>query len=420
MPRRSGEITFEQFAGLNNAQDPKDLGAGELQAAVNVDFTDKGRAARRAGRTRIYSGETDNLFTVTPTTAFFTDAGVLKRLTRAVDGTYSFETLRSGLMPGRRMGYAEVNGDVYYSDGLVTGMVPAGGASRPWGMRSPTGAPTLSAISGALAPGRYQVVCTFVDDEGFESGCYAARQINLTSKGGIRASGLPLSGESHVVAVRVYMTMTNGEDFYFARQVTHGTTSVDLTVFLGTVPLETQFLDAPPPGDQLEFHDGRIWIVNGSYLYKTRPLQYHLYKPDEDYHAFPAPVTGFVSVDGGAYVSADVIYWMAAGEGGEGLVTVMEDQIVQGTVCRVNGTDVGEGAAGEHVMFYGKKGLYLAAPGGAIRNLTAGRVEFGRLLAGAQAAVTTANGKFAIASHNPGFAASDNAEIEIRRNGIVI
>lgn len=414
-------MKLQAFKGMNNVQDPKDLAPDEAQEAVNVDVNDRGKPERRPGRTLITSGTLfDNLFAISDNRALYTENGALKLLTRAVAGTYSTSTLRSGMIPGRTMAYAEVNGTTYYSDGLVTGQVTSG-VSKAWGIQAPQAWPTLSATGGNFGEGLYQVTCTFVDNDGVESGAVVGSSIELSSTGGIQVSNLPVSSEAHVAYVRIYMTPQNGDAFYFVRQVANGTGSVTIPGGQFAVPLETQFCDRMPPCTILAYFDGRIYGANGSTIFKTRPLQYHLTKPSADYHALPASVTMIAPVSDGIYISADQIYWMTVGEDGSaGIVDIMNDQAVPGTVTPINGNYIGEGAAGEHVMFYGKHGLYLASPGGQIKNLTTGRIDFGSPTRGAVALRRDQRGAHLISTHKPGFAAADHAEIEIRRNGVVV
>lgn len=421
MSSRSGEVTLGPFSGLNNVQDPESLRPDELASALNVDIDDRGKPGRRPGRTRIYTGETGNLFKVSDNEALFTDNGKLMRTVKAPNGNYVFETLRVGMIPGRTVAYAQVNDEVYYTDGLVRGRV-VDGVDRAWGVQAPNAWPTLTQVGGSYGAGVYQVIFTFVDDEGVESGTFGGTAISLASTGGIRITNAPVSGEAHVTHLRVYATPQNGDQFYFVRQVANGTSTIVLSGGLAAIPLETQFCDAPPPANILEYHDGRIYCARGAYVYKTRPLQYHLFKPAEDYHAFPATVTMLASVNGGMYVSADRIYWMTVGEDGAAAITeVIDDIAVPGAMIHIDSNFVGlEGAQGTHVMFYGKDGCYIGSPGGQVKNLTTGRVNHGAPTAGTMAHRYDARGSYVISAHQPGFSASDTAEVEVRRNGVTV
>lgn len=117
-------------SGLNNAVDPVQLrpnegGISPLAAAFNVDV-EQGRLSRRRGYTRKRTEASHSFFGI-GTEGFFVSAGDLYRL----HPDYSRSVLRAGVGDAP-MAYVHAANTTFYSNGVVTGQIPVGGASHAW------------------------------------------------------------------------------------------------------------------------------------------------------------------------------------------------------------------------------------------------------------------------------------------------
>jgi hypothetical protein len=112
---------FGPFIGINNVDDPKDIGNQACTEAENVDFDNQGQGVIRDGyalyaaATAPHSGFGNNAGDL----CLFVEGSALKMLNSDATKT----TLRTGLIPNVKMSYCEVNNQVYYSNRTVLGYV---------------------------------------------------------------------------------------------------------------------------------------------------------------------------------------------------------------------------------------------------------------------------------------------------------
>lgn len=128
------ELRFEKGVDLVTQQ--TQLGAGFARAIVNFDVSQEGQLVKRAGSTlalnypdchSLWSTESEAMgYFVSNTTLY------------SYDGTAAVAVV-SGLTPGFRVSFAEVNGDVYWSNAVQSGRLVGGIANETWGAASTTG-----------------------------------------------------------------------------------------------------------------------------------------------------------------------------------------------------------------------------------------------------------------------------------------
>ena len=359
-------FTFNKFSGVNNRSDPKDLGADEFVVGENVDLNDNKKALLRAGTTSVYSGDIHSLWSQ-GNLCFFVEGTALKRLVRDSAGTYTTSTLRNDMTPGAEVSYTYVNGDVYYSNIHVNGMI-RNGVNRAWGVEVPGAQPTLSATAGGLASGTYQIAITFVDSDGREGGAVLAAPI--TTSGGVTLTGIPVSTDSDITSVRIYMTTQNGDTFYRAKTVANGTTTTSITTGIFTILLVTQFLSVPPLGSIVRYCNGRVYVVVQDAIYESEPFSYHLFNIRKGFYQFAENVGMLAPVEDGAYVSADKLYWIPFGMEDPPRKHLGDYKAIPRTDVVADGEDIGKGSGAVYTYFFTDKGYCLGGPGGAFKNLT--------------------------------------------------
>ena len=289
MPRK--EVNTQQdednrisdFHGLNNVTDPIKLDLSWAVQADNVDVDKHGNMRRCDGYTQFYTATNcTGAYTTKDLQRFYlVDNGSLLQL--FADG--STVTLATGLSSNPCY-FDEVNGVVYLGNGTDFWILTGEGAS-PWGVPTP-GAPTaMVGSSGALTPGVYQIVCTFVDANGMEG-----------SNGDVAIAAVPTavglsvyqgSGSGNVLVTsipsaagyttNVYATTCNGSTFYL---IASGAGS-NLNYFdQANLGRELPFWNTKPPrGTTPTFFAGRVYTSeyfpaeDYTIVWRSRPLEYH-------------------------------------------------------------------------------------------------------------------------------------------------
>lgn len=130
--------TFK-FGGLNNVQDPKDVGADFSIVATNVDINDDFSVRRRRGSTLRTAGASLHSLWATPdaSQAFVADGSILKK----INADLSLTTI-APLATAHRLRYADIAGTVAYLSDTEIGFVHGGVKTTPV---LPTGSDDLSA-----------------------------------------------------------------------------------------------------------------------------------------------------------------------------------------------------------------------------------------------------------------------------------
>ncbi|MGH8567066.1 MAG: hypothetical protein ACREXU_03385 [Gammaproteobacteria bacterium] len=288
--------------GMDNVSLDHAVAKDALRTAVNVDVLDDGTVRRRPGTTLRVAGAAHSVWSDGQALYAVVD-GVLTRYTRAVSGALSGTPLRSGLSPDLPVAYAEVAGEVYYSNNSLTGKIVAG-VHRPWGVERPSGQPALAALAnGALYAGRFQVAATFVDNRGEESGTGATAAVSVAAGGGIRLAKIPQPVDPSVSRIRIYVSEANGAVPYRYADVAVGTTTLDIarSSTLGKA-LDTQFLMPPVPGTSLESFHGRIYVGRSNLVFFTEPHRYGAMK-QANYLAFEGEVRIIKGTDAGLWIA---------------------------------------------------------------------------------------------------------------------
>lgn len=319
--------------GVNNRVRDAQLPPRALRNAVNVDLTSAGVVRRREGFTQLVAAEYHSVWGNGLDWGLAVKDNALTLLEASAAGTITETTLRTGLTPGRRMAYVLVNGEVCYSNGVITGKV-SDGADLPWGIEHAE-PPTAAAVAyGGMRAGRYQVAITYVTASGEEGGTSRAVAVTVAEGGGILLSAIPQPVATTVTGIRVYLTPTNGDRFYEYGELADGVTSVALSASttLGR-ELTTWGLYPVPAGDVLELHNASILIGNGRWMFYTEPFYYGQYKKTNVY-GFRDDISVIVSLSGSQVALAADIHYALSGSDPDSfsLAESYEYPAVKGTV----------------------------------------------------------------------------------------
>src|SRR3990167_1127833 len=372
---KEGLVEYAEFRGLRNNVDPEAFAPGDLATALNVDIDDSLGISRRKG------------FSAPVTSAIDRDRwasgpiclGVGSNALKLVNPDWTTKTLRSGLSSGQTLSYAVVGDRVFYANGTELGCVQ-NGADRTWGI-TPPGGFDIADTGGVLAAGKYQVVVTYLRDDGQESGASRAIEIELTALGGISLSDIPVSTDPTVTHKVIYVTSVGGETLFRAGIIENAITAfVIREARMGVSPLLTQFLSPPVPGAFICRFLGWLLVAKGNRLYPSEPYAPEVFDlrksiPFTDKILMLAPLVNGVWIGTG-----DQILWM---EGDAPEKWVFHEKVsygvIPGTFTYVDGELLGDGSdTGEQVAFFASnRGLCAGLPGGRLISMTQARYSYG-------------------------------------------
>lgn len=302
------------FRGLNNVDDPINGGLENLERADNVEVTKKGGLRKRDGYDLTFAGDITSAFgTENHARLFIVEGGALKFMTSPTTA----QSLRAGISAAP-MHSAEINGDVYFNNGLQRGIIRGDNSVIDWAWPVPA-VPAVAAITGNLDPGLYRVRCAFVLPDGRLTGGGDAAEIVLEAGQALGISGIP---QAPGCVTEVYICEANKTEFLLAAR----TTDTALNWFHGPdalgEELDSDTLSPLPEGaDVFCFWKGRCYAAqylpesSQTVIWISQALQYHLFNLAED----------FLLVDGHvvmlAPVADGIVIGTAIGNGDKVLLT---------------------------------------------------------------------------------------------------
>ena len=357
--------TIKFPAGTDNRSREYALAEGAARAIVNLDVTRDGGLRCRNGLRRVTTGDCHSLFAPpNGLHALLVRNGSLCRL----NADESVTGLTAVIGP---VVYAELNDEVFWSDGASTGRILADGTTGVWGLATPP-SPLLTTVSGyGLPTGVYQVAMTAVQTAtGLESGAAESASVTLSAMGGIQVTA-PSAAAG--VQFRLYLTPPNGA----SRELRHVAT-VDpgaTTVLATTTPygprLQSLLAIKPYPATRLAAFKGRLWAARGSVVWYTSEWSPHWLFPATGFYGFESAVRMLGAAEDGIYVGlADRVYYLQGAQPGD-----MTQRLVS-SIGAVNGggerlpTDVFVGQGGfptRQCAWWDAEGLLcIGKPGGVI------------------------------------------------------
>ena len=290
-----------KFNGMNNRARPEELPLNMMAHAVNVMFSDTGELIIPGQEFNEFYEGTVHSVNASANGVLFAEDGTLYKYADTPDSLLA-SVGSNAFSYTRPIGTA-----IYFSNGTVRGKYIKGeSATREWGTAIPTAEPTVtSTTTGGMFAGTYRVVTTWIADE--ESGASNSVEVEVSEGGGIQLTSFPGTVPDYVTKIAIWCTHANGKDLYLYSEVDDETTSVTLTKFIGSIPLDTQFGIPPAPAVNAPIidHYGRIYWGDGSLLRFTHIGRfgpcYGLTMPFA-YHTFDSEIQTIVSTPGALYV----------------------------------------------------------------------------------------------------------------------
>lgn len=276
---------IKRFKGLNNTGDPLRMGLGWLSLADNVNITNTGALSKRAGYTQAKSGVYRSAFTTFDFNRFYAVVG--SNLTD-YDGI-----VLAALSSTDPMYWTEINDHVFFNNGTDSGVIRPDNSVVPWRWPTPQ-APTVAAVTGSLPAGTYQVRCTYLLDDGRETGTGDAAEITLTEGHALQITGIPSAVGAQT---NVYIAPANSDVYQL-----YATTSAAALTF-NTSPdtlgrdLLNAFLDPLPLGSTVTCAwKGRVYAAQympsegQTVIWFSEPLAFHLFNLNSNFILVPGQV----------------------------------------------------------------------------------------------------------------------------------
>jgi hypothetical protein len=309
--------------GINNLLPDYSLPKEALRDGINIDIFDSGKIQLRKGSTKKVSLIGAHSFwsdpkNPRPDISYYVAGTTLYSL-KVVSGVLTSAAIATGLSAGRKVAYLFLNGDVFWSNGVISGRIH-NGVNGPWGLETPANLPILTAnVAGSLFPGVYQVALTYRNALGEESGTGPAQTINVPAGGSIVLTGMPIPINTQITQICVYCTPANGEALHKVAVIPSNSSTYTIsTLANATTILRTQFLQPMPAGDRIAHLNGIIFVASGSVVYFSEPLRYGLCNLNENFYSYPQDVDEILAVPDeaglrpqeGLYVCADRTYFL--------------------------------------------------------------------------------------------------------------
>jgi hypothetical protein len=339
------------FRGLNNVADPQRLGLEWLTQADNVDVTQIGalRRCRGFARSTTATALTGAYGTKDLQRLYVVDNGVLQQ----VQANMSLVTLRSGLSSAP-MYFEEVNGIVYFTNGVDYGLI-RDGAARPWGIAQPS-TPTVVVVNGgSLVAGVYQIICTLVDADGLESSNSSVRAVDAVAGSRIFVNGIPqVSGYT----TNLYSTVADGTVFFLLQEGAGDSYTLDAGQVHGR---ELPFWNTDVPrGTIPAFFQGQMNVAESflandvSAIWRSLPLHYHHFDRGLGL-AVPGTVRMLIGLEKALIIGTDRQIFASDGEG-------LTELAPYGVVPGWHASKVKVSETETQVYFWSLRGLCRAMP----------------------------------------------------------
>lgn len=384
------EFLFDAFiAGIDQRTEDTSLSPKALIDAKNVDISSSGHVSRRSGISQIasfngarnlWSGQGEDF-------ALFAQYDALRKITIDSAGAVGVSTLLTGLHSSNPISFHAHGGEVFFTDGRITGKIDAAGKARFIGTDKPTGEPRVSLTDGGLIPGDYLCAFSYVNAYGEESGLSPAAPITLTSSGGVSFELPP--APSGAVKVKLYLTAPNSEIFYEMSSVPAGLTTVNVGDDKPGKQASTFLMNRMPGGSIIRMFHGRAMVVRGDFIIFSEPFNYGLSSPRHNFIGFNEPVLMVEVVDMGVYVGTATYVYFLAGTGPEDIVqsivslnaafpntsAVIEPYNFPDEIQKISDKPA--------AIWLGKKGYSVGTSDGVVKDIQSDRIDLPNYISGA-------------------------------------
>lgn len=349
-------MKISSFLGLNSVTDPLRVGLGWLAQADNINITDTGGMTQRDGYSLVAAGSYTGVYTTLDFSRMYVVVG-------SVIKDYAGNALKD-LTSTDPMYWAEVNTQVFFTNGTDSGIILPDSSVLPWGWQTPA-VPGVAAVTGSLPAGQYQVRCTFTLPDGRETGASYVTELTLTEGQALQVTGIQtLSGH----ATNTYIAPANSTVF----QLAFSTTSLSAFTWnaspddLGVELTNHQLSPLPAGTDVIQEWGGRIYAAqylastDQTIVWFSQPLGFHLFNLGQDFFMVPGRVLMLAPHSDALIVGTDAATYAYTGE-------KLEQLAPYGVVPGQHWSE-----DDERILFWTTRGLCAALP---FKNLTEKQVS---------------------------------------------
>lgn len=291
---------INSFNGLHNTSDPLRLGLGWLVKADNVNITDSGAITKRAGYTLNQAGAFASAFSTFDFSRMYVSvAGAVKN--------FAGVTLYN-LTSTDPLYWCEINNQVFFNNGVDAGIINSDDSVIPWRFEVPK-SPSLSAVTGTLAAGLYRVLCTYVLDDGRETGASDPVEIVLTDGQALQISTIP---QQAGCATNVYICPSNSTVFSLYRTTTQTALVWNFSPDQLGIDFQNDGLDPLPIGIEcIQAWRGRIYASqympteDQTVIWFSEPLAWHLFHLGKSFIMVPGHVLMLAPHDDAMLIGTD-------------------------------------------------------------------------------------------------------------------
>ena len=331
--------------------DPMRLDMSWLVQADNVNITDTGALTKREGYALSRAGAFKSAYNTLDFSRLYlaTDSGI-QDFTGAVLAPITEDSA---------IHWAEVNEQVFYNNGVDSGIILPDNSVIPWRWKAPN-TPTVSVMDGSLPAGTYQVCCTGVLPDGRETGATQAVTIQLQDKQGVLITGLTPGCNAYATPANsdVFQLLGNLRDTALAFSTGPDDLGRDLlNIFLDPMPIGTS---------SIQFWKGRAYAAeflagaNQTVIWFSEALGFHLWNLNSNFIIVPGRVHMLAPHDTALVIGTDAKVYAYDGQK---LDTLADYGVVAGQHWA---------ADGERILFWSLRGLCAFAP---FSNLTERQVS---------------------------------------------
>lgn len=315
--------------GINNSAGAHALPEGACADALNVDWSDDGRAITRTGfKNTVPMDNGHSLATISGKTIVCQggDLGVITGLDPLV-----ITTLRTGLGTGP-ISYAELGDEIWWSNGEASGRINADNTDSAWSAPKPSNIVAVAPGTGVMPAGEYRLAITHVMASGEEGPSSAIHEFTLSDTGSLVIT-LP-AAKAGTAYFRIYATIANGQALRHYSDVVSSSSTANITATPAGMQIGSRaFLEPLPSGNPIAFHNGRLLTASGNTICLSEPYDFGLYDPLKGVITLPGSIKILAPCEGGVFVVADKTYFYAGNDLQEATVSeVLPYGGVSGTV----------------------------------------------------------------------------------------
>ncbi|NIQ14283.1 MAG: hypothetical protein GTO02_07725, partial [Candidatus Dadabacteria bacterium] len=275
MPAHPQTITLDSFKGLNNKDKPERTPIDFLKEALNIDIDSAGGIRKREGYSKQISGVFHSLWSNGEDVCLAVKDGDLVRITSNLNTIL----IKAGV-GNDKISYDIIGDDIYFTSISINGILNRNtNKVREWGLQSPNPIPSITSSNGILPSGTFQVVTTFLDKFGRESGASPLQTIDLQKDKSIVLSGFSVPTNSDIISRNIYVSSQNGSHLFLNKTIpiNQTTTTIDDT-FSNIVPLKTIGVSSAPRGYIVKHAHGRMWVADDKVLWFSDALTYDWFR----------------------------------------------------------------------------------------------------------------------------------------------